>query len=219
MKGFEPLLQLPLFMGMAYDDIQQLVAHTKFDFLKRPAGIRFISEGDRCDAVIILTHGQLRIEKHSDDYGFSAVETVKAPYIIQQEHLFGLAQRYSATFSTASLCNFMSIAKQEMMFLFEQFDVFRINYLNLLAAKTQKAQSRLWRPTPSDDRARVTYFLTSHCSQPTGKKEFRILMTRLAQEVNASRLDVSRVLNAMQKDGLIELHRGRIVIPEIRRLI
>lgn len=206
-------------MGMAYDDIEQLVAHTKFDFIKRPAGERIISEGDRCNAIIILTHGLLQTEKHSDDHGYSVIETVKAPYIIQQEHLFGLTQRYSASFTTVSQCNFMSISKQEMMFLFEQFDVFRINYLNLLAAKTQKAQSRLWRPAPHDDRSRVAYFLASHCSQPTGPKEFRIIMNRLAAEINASRLDVSHTLNAMQRDGIIKLQRGRILIPEIMKIM
>ena len=218
MIGFAPLLQLPLFMGMARDDLQQIVAHTKFDFFKRPASNVVISEGDRCEAVVILTHGSLSIEKYSDDHGYCVRETINAPYVIQLEHLFGLTQRYSATFTTLSPCNFMSIAKLEVMFLFEQFDVFRINYLNLLATKTQKAQSRLWHPALADLRSRVIHFLVSHCSVPTGPKEVSILMTRLAIEVNDSRLDVSRVLNALRRDGLIQLRRGKILIPELRNL-
>jgi DNA-binding GntR family transcriptional regulator len=43
-------------------------------------------------------------------------------------------------------------------------------------------------------------------------------MERLAVEVNDSRLDVSRALNDMQRRGLLELHRGRIVIPSLERL-
>ena len=129
MIGFAPLLQLPLFMGMARDDLQQIVAHTKFDFFKRPADSKVISEGDRCEAVVILTHGSLSVEKQSDDHGYGVREIVNAPLVIQLEHLFGLTQRYSASFTTLSPCNFMSITKPEVMFLFEQFDVFRINYL------------------------------------------------------------------------------------------
>lgn len=216
MIGFAPLLQLPLFMGMASDDLQQIVAHTKFDFFKHPAGSHVISEGDRCESVIILTHGSLSLENHSADHGYTVSETVQAPYIIQIERLFGLTQRYTATFSTLTPCNFMSISKPEMMFLFEQFDVFRINYLNILAATTQKTQSHLWHPALTDDRTRVIHFLRSHCSVPTGRKEFSILMTRLASEVNVSRLDVSRILNALRRDGLVELRRGRIIIPELR---
>ena len=44
-------------------------------------------------------------------------------------------------------------------------------------------------------------------------------MTRLASEVNASRLDVSRSLNARRRDGLVELRRGKIIIPELRDLV
>ena len=62
-------------------------------------------------------------------------------------------------------------------------------------------------------------FLIAHCSYPAGSKTFFILMERLAQELNDSRLNVSRVLNQLQHDGLIELHRGRIIIPQLERLL
>jgi predicted transcriptional regulator len=44
-------------------------------------------------------------------------------------------------------------------------------------------------------------------------------MERLAEEVNDSRLNVSRVLNRLQTMGLLELHRGRIEIPQVERLL
>ena len=43
-------------------------------------------------------------------------------------------------------------------------------------------------------------------------------MERLAQEVNDNRLHVSQALNAMQADGLLTLHRGRIEVPSLERL-
>jgi DNA-binding transcriptional regulator YhcF (GntR family) len=30
---------------------------------------------------------------------------------------------------------------------------------------------------------------------------------------------VSRVLNQLQRDGLVELHRGKIVVPQLERLL
>ena len=44
-------------------------------------------------------------------------------------------------------------------------------------------------------------------------------MTQLAAEVGDSRLDVSRALNRLQRDGLLTLHRGRIEIPQMERLL
>jgi DNA-binding IscR family transcriptional regulator len=44
-------------------------------------------------------------------------------------------------------------------------------------------------------------------------------MEQLALELNDSRLNVSRVLNQLQRDGLVELHRGKIVVPQLERLL
>ena len=42
---------------------------------------------------------------------------------------------------------------------------------------------------------------------------------RLAQELNVKRLKVSVALNELETQGLIELHRGRISIPALEKLI
>jgi DNA-binding GntR family transcriptional regulator len=44
-------------------------------------------------------------------------------------------------------------------------------------------------------------------------------MNQLAAELNDSRLDISRTLNQMEDDGLLTLHRGRIEIPMLERLL
>ena len=44
-------------------------------------------------------------------------------------------------------------------------------------------------------------------------------MTRLAEEVNDSRLNVSIQLNAMEDEGLITLQRGIITIPALEKLL
>lgn len=44
-------------------------------------------------------------------------------------------------------------------------------------------------------------------------------MDRLAQELNVKRLKVSVALNELETKGLLELHRGRISIPALEKLI
>ena len=97
--------------------------------------------------------------------------------------------------------------------------MFRLNLVNHYATQTQKLSQQLWRGAPGTLRERLIRFLIAHCSYPAGSKTFFILMERLAQELNDSRLNVSRVLNQLQYEGLIELHRGRVVIPQLERLM
>ena len=101
----------------------------------------------------------------------------------------------------------------------EDFLVFRLNLVNQFATQTQKHIHQMWRRSPLMLRDRLIRFLTLHCIYPAGPKTFYILMERLAEELNDSRLNVSRVLNRLQAEGLLELHRGRIDIPQLERLL
>lgn len=215
---YDKLLQFQLFQGMSRSDLMQIVARTKFDFVKLPAGKRVVREGDRCDRIFFLINGCLKFETQADDHSYTFVEEMQAPGIIQPECLFGITQRFRSTVHTLTDVNFITIDKKETATLSDTFLVFRINLLNIFATQTQKLLRRPWTRCPQDLRIRITRFFIDHCQHPAGPKTIHIYMERLAAEVNDSRLDVSRALNAMQADGLISLGRGRIEIPALELL-
>ena len=219
LKIYDKLLQFTLFQGMSHADLMEVVGHTKFGFSKRPEGQRIAKEGDVCDQLIFLTTGTLSVETVSDDHTCRVSETVNAPYAIQTDQLFGLTPRYTSTFKTLTDCSFITIDKQEVMLLLETQLVFRLNMLNLLAADAQRLRHRAWRSAPHTLRNRITRFFFSRCLYPAGSKTFYILMNQIAAELNDSRLDISHALNEMQADGLLTLHRGRIEIPMLERLL
>ena len=219
MEIYDRLLQFTLFQGMSHADLMEVVGHTKFDFVKMAAQKRILRAGDPCSHLRFLTVGSIVAETVSDDGTCRVSELLHAPYVLQPERLFGIDQRHSSTFKTLTDCNFIVIDKQEVLLLMETQLVFRINTTNLLAAEAQRLTHRLWRPAPRSLRERLVRFFFSHCLYPAGPKTFYVLMTQLAQELNDSRLDVSRALNEMQADRLLTLHRGRIEIPMIERLL
>ena len=216
---YDRLLQFPLFQGMSRDDLEIVAGHTRFGFQKVAAGREVIHAGDPCTHLYFLINGTLKIETFSDDSRYSVIEQMSSPYILQQESIFGYYQRYTHNFIALTDVNFLTLDKEEVVRLSEDFLVFRLNLVNHYATQTQKLTQQLWRGAPQTLRERVIRFLIAHCSYPAGSKTFFILMERLAQELNDSRLNVSRVLNQLQHDGLIELHRGRIIIPQLERLL
>ena len=216
---YDKLLQFTLFQGMSHADLMEVVGHTKFNFSKQPVGQRIVKEGDICNHLIFLTTGALSVETVSDDHTCRVCEVINAPYVIQPEQLFGLTQRYTSNFKTCDDCSLITIDKQEVLLLLETQLVFRLNMLNSLAADSQHLRHRAWRSAPQSLRNRITRFFFSRCLYPAGPKTFYILMTQLAAELNDSRLDISRALNEMEDDGLLTLHRGRIEIPMLERLL
>ena len=219
MEIYDRLLQFTLFQGMSHADLMQVAGHTKFNFSKLAAGKKLVKEGDDCHHLVFVTNGTLRAETVSDDHSCRVTESISAPYILQPERLFGITQRYSSSFSAETPCSLISIDKQEVLLLLETQLVFRLNMLNLLAAESQRLRHHAWRTAPRTLPERITRFFFSRCLYPAGHKTFHILMQQMAKELNDSRLDISVALNKMQAEGLLTLHRGRIEIPMLERLL
>lgn len=216
---FDKLLQFPLFQGMSRDDLEIVAGHIRFGFLKLTAGKTVMKSGDNCRQLYFLINGSLKVRSFADDYGYHVEELISAPYIIQLESVFGYNQRYTRDFIAQTDVNFLTLDKEEVVRLTEDFLVFRLNMINHFATQSQKQMRQMWYRAPQSLEDRVVRFLTQRCLYPAGHKTFNILMTRLAEEINDSRLNVSRILNDMQHRGLIELSRGKIEIPQLERLL
>ena len=216
---FDKLLQFPLFQGMSRDDLEIVAGHTRFGFMKLGAGKTVVKSGDSCNQLYFLINGSLKVRTFADDYGYSIEEQMVAPNILQLESVFGYYQRYTHDFIAQTDVNFIVIDKEEIVRLTEDFLVFRLNMLNHISTHDQKQLRQVWNKPPKSLEGRVVQFLTQHSSYPAGHKVFNILMTRLAEEVNDSRLNVSRVLNDMQHKGLVILSRGKIEIPRLEILL
>jgi len=219
MEIYDQLLRFSLFQGMSHADLMEVVTHTKLGFLKLSTGKYLVKEGDSCTHLSFLTHGSLLCETVSDDGACKVVEYIKAPYIVQPDRLFGLSQRYTSTFKAHSHCNFITIDKQEVLLLLETQLVFRLNLLNVMATESQRLHRRAWRSAPANLRERLVRYFFSRCNYPAGAKTFYVLMKQIANDLNDSRLDISRALNDMQRDQQLTLHRGRIEIPLLERLL
>jgi len=216
---YEHLLAIPLFYGMSHDDLDLIAEKTKFGFHKYEAGEVIVKEGDTCDCLLFLVNGTTKIRTEADDHGYLIEEMQAAPTILQINHLFGMNQHYTQTIIAETKCNLISIDKNETLRLCDEFVIFRLNLLNILSNLSQKSIHHQWRTAPIGLEQRIVRFVETHSLRPAGSKTLYIKMTRLAHELNDNRLNVSHALNAMQDKGLLQLGRGRIIIPAFERML
>ncbi len=204
---------------MSRDDLEIVAGHTRFGFEKMSAGHCIAEEGDACQKLVFVVAGSVKIETRAADHGYTVVEQMEAPYILQTETIFGYSQRYTHTFIASTDVSLITVDKEEVVRLSEDFLVFRLNLLNIFATQCQKLDHQQWRRYPETLRERIVRFFVCHTVYPAGPKTFFLLMNRLAAELNDSRLNVSRVLNGLQDEELLVLHRGRIEIPQLEQLL
>lgn len=212
------MLLFPIFNGLSKSDLEDVIAHTKFDFFRLAPDERLVTEGDPCDNLLMMTGGRLEALRRSEDGKYSVEETLEAPLVVGLHRLFGLHQRHESTLTAKSSCSFISLSKEEFHRLISTQTLCRVNYLNMLSLMAQRVSDDAWRNPAMTDRERLTEFFRRHCQEARGPKTFRILMTRLSLEINAPRRDVSRELRRMEADGLVSLSRARIEIPGIEKL-
>lgn len=215
---YNRLLELPLFLGLNGQDLESIVEHTKLGFLKYHKGQTVIREGDPCRSIYLLQAGRLEVTTVCRSHPYEITEVMTAPDILQPENLFGLQQCYTRTFTTLEQCNFITIDKAELLKLGDTYNIFKINLLNLLSAQIQKLQQRNFRDVPESLSEHIVRFIADRCIKPAGHVSIKIRMNQLAEELNDSRLDVSKALNDLQDKGLITLSRGKIDIPQLEKL-
>lgn len=219
LRFYDQLLRFSLFQGLSRAELLQMAGNTKFGFLKVPAGKSVVKEGDTCQMLYFLVSGQLTMVTRSDDRHYRVEEQLSAPWLLQPDALFGAHPRFSSSVHTVAASHFITLSKDEVLRLSDDFLIFRLNLLNLLSTLSQRRGHQQWRRTPGSLRLRIVRFLMDHCIYPAGPKMVYVLMEQLGHELNDSRLDISHALNALQADGLLVLHRGRIEIPSLERLI
>lgn len=219
MQIFEKLLMLPLFQGMSSTDLTSVAGKTKFAFHRVAKGKKVVSEGDQCQNLFFLLEGSLQVTSWADDNSYSMVEEMTAPDVIQPERIFGLTQRYTKTFTALTECRLIGISKAEVLRLSEEHMIFQLNLLNIISTQSQRITHQPWRVRPQGIRNKIIRFVETHSMRPAGEKTLYIKMETLATLIAESRLNVSKELNAMHQEGLINITRGIIHIPALEELM
>ncbi len=216
---YDHLQELPLFQGLSRNDVSEIVARTKFNFLKFPKNKIIAEEGDECRHLFFLVSGTVGVESWADNRRYAVVEEMQAPDILQPERIFGLSQHFTSTFSAVTGCNIIQLDKFEVLRLSEEYAIFRINLLNVISTRSQRLARFPWRAIPQDIRQKILRFIEMRCLRPAGNKTVVIKMETLAHEIHESRLNVSHTLNAMHNQGEIELSRNTIRIHSLEKLL
>lgn len=218
-KLFSKLLQLPFFLGMGKNDMEYVVAKTRFEFLKYSAQHTIVHEGDKCEHLYLLTDGTLIQKRYSDNRHYSLEEEIHAPGILEPHRLFGLHQRFSASYLTHTKCHLIRLTKAEMIRLTTDFEIFRINVLNMLSTTSQKFSDMPWRPEGNTIRQKITSFIAQHSIKPAGWKKLNIKMEELAKLINESRINVAQEIRKMESEGFIRHSRGSLVVDALEKLM
>lgn len=216
---YENLLRLPYFQGMSKDDITAILDKVAFEFRNYSEGETICEQGETCDKFVILTQGTLNSSIDAPNEEYTVIEECQAPLAIEPYSLFGQDTTFKRSYTANSKCTTLVIDKQYLFTEFTKYQVFTINFLNLISRRAQMQSHAIWNYTPRSIKGRIVQFIGMRCNSIEGRKTVQIKMEQLADILCETRLNISKALNEMQDDGYIELHRKEIAVPSLKRMI
>ena len=89
----------------------------------------------------------------------------------------------------------------------------------MISTQSQRVSRLLWRTPPKDIRSKIIHFVGSRCIHPAGEKILYVKMEDLGRLLSESRLNISRELNKMAEEKVIDLTRGVIHFHALEQLI
>lgn len=216
---YDTLLSLPLFQGMSQTDFNSLLQKIRLDFIRYEDGDVIIEKGNRCGSLAFLINGTVESSRSGIDGNFTFSELIEAPFLIEPYSMFGRAGSYQRTYTAIGSCSFLMVDKQYIYTELGKYNICRMNLLNILSGRVQQLDSHIWSLDGMSLRERIIRFIKGLSDIQSGQKRLAIKMNDLATLMDATRLNVSRELNALEKDGIISLRRKEIFIPALENLI
>jgi len=216
---YDTLLELPLFQGLGQNDVTNIIEKVKMHFSKHKGGEQIIQQGEDCNKLIFLLKGELQSSTNDKNNLFTWSEIINTPSLIEPQSLFGMYTQYNSSYITISDIHLISIDKRFVISELNNYEIFRLNYLNILSSRAQTLYNKLWTNKSSTVIDKIIEFFILHAEKMDGRKVLKIKMEDLAALLDDTRLNVSRALNELQEANLVLLRRKEIEIPELSSLV
>ena len=216
---YDTLLSLPLFQGMSQADFNSLLQKIRLDFVRYESGSVIFNAGDRCKSLAFLISGTVESSRDGMDGRFTFKECIEAPYLLEPYSMFGRAGVYQRAYTAVTPCSFLMVDKQYIYTELGKYNICRMNLLNILSGRVQQLDNHIWSIDGMTLRQRIIRFISSLSDIQSGQKELVIKMNDLATLMDATRLNVSRELNALEALGFISLRRKEIIIHALENIL
>lgn len=215
---YDTLLQLPFFQGLCKDDFTSVIEKVKFHFMKFDEQKTIVEQGQTCDNLIFVLQGE--VTRHYTHSIYTLSETLTAPFVIEPYSLFGMQTMYQASYKALTHTRVLSIRKIDILEVLLNYEIIRINCLNILSNRVQIQEQALWQIPKESMEEKIIDFFMKRCLKPHGQKELLITIEDFSNIIDEPRIKLTKYLNDLHDKGIMKIKKRKgIEIPALEKLI
>ncbi|RXE71815.1 Crp/Fnr family transcriptional regulator [Muribaculaceae bacterium Isolate-002 (NCI)] len=216
---YQLLMGLPLFSGVTYEKMLEIIGNTKFHFLKFLGGETFIAEGEQCTHIKFIISGKVRVSIANHDRRFTVSQTLTAPDVVAPEYIFGRSTVYPCSVVALEPTGVLQISKADYMKILNSDPIFLINYLNLLSMNAQKAVDGILSIATGSLEERIAFWIVALTQRGGTDITMTCRQRDLYSLFGVQRSSFISTLDDMKARGLIDYSQTEIRVRNRRDLI
>lgn len=209
---YEILMALPLFHGVSYSKLQEIVGNTKFHFLKYLDGETIVNAGEACTHIKFVISGSARVSVENSDGRFRVSQTLTKPDVIAPDFLFGRTTIYPCTVTAIGSTGILQISKPDYVKLLNSDQVFLFNFLNMLSVNAQKAVGGVLALTTGSLEERIAFWIVALSQRGGTDITLTCRQRDLYSLFGVQRSSFIAALEGMKSRGLIDYTQNEIRI-------
>lgn len=201
---YENLMRLPLFNGVSYNRISEIVGNTRLAFMKFLPGERIVSAGDPCTRLMFVIGGKVRLAVRNSSDRFIVSQTLESPSVVSPDFLFGRNTLFPASVTAIDTVSIMEIEKNDFINIIRNDEVCLFNYLNYISTNAQKAVDGVLALTSGSLEERIAFWIIALTQRDAKEIVFSCRQRDLYSLFGVQRSSFISTLDSMKERGLIE---------------
>lgn len=201
---YENLMGLPLFNGVSYNRISEIVGNTRLSFSKYLPGEKILEAGDPCTRMMFIIGGNVRLTIRNSSDRFTIAQTLQAPTVVSPDFLFGRNTLYPATVTAIDTVSVMQIDKNDFISIIRSDEVCLFNYLNYISTNAQKAIDGVLALTSGSLEERIAFWIIALTQRDATDITLSCRQRDLYTLFGVQRSSFISTLDGMKSRGLID---------------
>lgn len=215
---YENLMTLPLFKGISYSRLSEIVGNTRLAFLKYLPGEQMLNAGEPCTHIKFIISGRARLTIRNENDRVRVGQTLTAPAVISPDFLFGRNTLYPATATAIDTVSIMQIDKKDFIPLLQRDEIFLFNYLNILSTNAQKAVDGVLSFTSGSLEERIAFWIIALTQMDSDEIVLTAKQKDLYSLFGVQRSSFIASLDSMKARGILDYTSTEIRVRSRRAL-
>jgi CRP-like cAMP-binding protein len=176
-------------------------------------------EGESCDHLEVITEGIIAVERIDESGGLLTVTTFEPGKLLGANLLFSSNPYYPMTVTAKTASKVLRLSKNLAFELCSLYPDFLLQFLQLISNQTVLLGTKIKHHVRRTIREGIiSYLQQEYLHQADLKIIMSLTKKALAERMGISRTSLSRELQKMKKDGLIDYDAKNIILQDLNLL-